>query len=102
MWPDYTSNFGLSRNFSLLKGGGVHPHPFSLLQPNAHIHYPQNINFDLLLYVRYNSATNELISDEIGVAFPIQNGVPNLIPHDGRLLKKDNTTSTEPPSSKDE
>lgn len=101
MWPDYTSNFGLSRNFSLLKGGGA-PSPLPLLQPNAHIHYPQNINFDLLLYVRYNSATNELISDEIGVAFPIQNGVPNLIPHDGRLLKKDNTTSTEPPSSKDE
>ena len=85
-----------------------------ILQPNAHIHFPleyryvlertQNINFDLVLYVRYNSATNELISDEIGVAFPIQNGIPNLIPHDGRLLKKDNMSSTEfePPSSKDE
>ena len=36
--------------------------------------------------------TNELISDEIRVAYSIQNGIPNLIPHDGRLLKKDSTT----------
>ena len=51
--------------------------------------------------VRYESATNELISDEIGVAFPIVNGIPNFIPHDGRLLKKDGPTSSKSESDKD-
>lgn len=55
----------------------------------------------ILLHFRYDSATDELISDEIRVAFPIQNGIPNLIPHDGRLLKKDNTTSGGAESNKD-
>lgn len=55
-----------------------------------------------MLHFRYDSATDELISDEIRVAFPIQNGIPNLIPHDGRLLKKDNTTSGGAESNKDE
>lgn len=44
--------------------------------------------------LRYDSARNELISDEIGVAYSIQNGIPNLIPHDGRLIKKNSTTSS--------
>ena len=51
--------------------------------------------------VRYESTTNELISDEIGVAFPIVNGIPNLIPHDGQLLKKDGPTSSKSESDKD-
>ena len=51
--------------------------------------------------VRYESATNELISDEIGVAFPIVNGIPNLIPHDGRLMKKEGSTSSKNESNKD-
>ncbi|KAM7426825.1 hypothetical protein ABFA07_021942 [Porites harrisoni] len=51
--------------------------------------------------LRYESTTNELISDEIGVAFPIVNGIPNLIPHDGRLLKKDGPTSSKSESDKD-
>lgn len=46
---------------------------------------------NLIFNIRHDSATNELISDEIGVAFPIQNGIPNLVPHDGRLLEKDGT-----------
>jgi len=44
--------------------------------------------------LRYDSTRNELISDEIGVAYSIQNGIPNLIPHDGQLLKKNGTTSS--------
>lgn len=37
--------------------------------------------------LRYDSSTNELVCDEIGVAYPIlDGGVPNLIPQDGRLL----------------
>ena len=49
---------------------------------------------NLLFPSRYDSTRNELISDEIGVAYSIQNGIPNLIPHDGRLIKKNGTTST--------
>ena len=58
-------------------------------------------NFDVALNFRYDSTTSELISDEIGVAFPVQNGIPNLIPHDGRLLKKDSATSRNVESSTD-
>ncbi|RMX44177.1 hypothetical protein pdam_00002518, partial [Pocillopora damicornis] len=50
--------------------------------------HQDNTQFDQ----KYDNARNELISDDIGVAYSIQNGIPNLIPHDGRLIKKDNTT----------
>lgn len=60
------------------------------------------ISFYLQLYLsRYDSTRNELISDEIGVAYLIQNGIPNLIPHDGKLLKKNGTTSTTSDSNQD-
>ena len=59
------------------------------------IHVHLVIGFCLQLFPsRYDSTRNELISDEIGVAYSIQNGIPNLIPHDGRLIKKNGTTST--------
>lgn len=58
-------------------------------------HILHSIGFCLQLFLsRYDSARNELISDEIGVAYSIQNGIPNLIPHDGRLIKKNSTTSS--------
>lgn len=53
------------------------------------------------LLPRYDNARNELISDDIGVAYSIQNGIPNLIPHDGRLIKKDNTTLSVNESNQD-
>ncbi|EKX48017.1 hypothetical protein GUITHDRAFT_39630, partial [Guillardia theta CCMP2712] len=34
----------------------------------------------------YNEETNELISEEAGVAYPIVNGIPNMIPHDARII----------------
>lgn len=52
--------------------------------------------------LRYDSTTSELISDEIGVAFQIQNGIPNLIPTDGRLqLRKDTSNTDKPDLDKD-
>ncbi|KAK9830074.1 hypothetical protein WJX72_009616 [[Myrmecia] bisecta] len=36
--------------------------------------------------LRCDSATNELVSDSIGVAYPIVNGVPWLVPKEGRVL----------------
>ena len=35
-------------------------------------------------------ARSELISDSIGVAYPVVNGIPNLVPQDGRMLNSDN------------
>nr|XP_054773778.1 UPF0434 protein RPC_0266-like [Lytechinus pictus] len=40
--------------------------------------------------LRYDAESNELISDAINVAYPIRDGIPNLVPTDGRILK-DNT-----------
>ena len=53
------------------------------------------------LLPRYDNARNELISDDIGVAYSIQNGIPNLIPHDGWLIKKDNITLSVNESNQD-
>ena len=40
---------------------------------------------------RYEAATNELVCDKLGVAYPIlEGGIPNLVPEDGRLLRSDN------------
>ncbi|KAL4234043.1 hypothetical protein ACF0H5_005697 [Mactra antiquata] len=38
--------------------------------------------------LRYDEQKNELISDKIGVAYPIVNGIPNLVPQDARVLKE--------------
>lgn len=42
----------------------------------------------LKLFFRYDSEKNELISDEVKVAYPIVNGIPNLVPQDGRVIDK--------------
>uniref|UniRef100_A0A6M2CZV4 Protein preY, mitochondrial n=1 Tax=Rhipicephalus microplus TaxID=6941 RepID=A0A6M2CZV4_RHIMP len=36
--------------------------------------------------LRYVSERNVLVSDELGKAFPIQNGIPNLLPDSARPL----------------
>lgn len=38
---------------------------------------------------RYKSETNELINDELGIAYPIIDSIPNMIPQDARLIQKD-------------
>ena len=40
----------------------------------------------LCFHYRYDKEKNELISDSIKVAYPIINGIPNLVPQDGRIL----------------
>merc|ERR1719495_2639511 len=45
--------------------------------------------------LRYNEETNELVNDELGVAYPIVNGIPNLVPEDGRIINKDTTDKAE-------
>ncbi|KAI6671534.1 hypothetical protein NL676_006419 [Syzygium grande] len=36
--------------------------------------------------LRFCEATNSLISGAIGVSFPIKNGIPRLVPKDGKIL----------------
>lgn len=45
---------------------------------------------------RYEAETNELINEELGIAYPIVAGIPNMIPQEARLIQKDTDTSTTP------
>ncbi|KAF7651719.1 hypothetical protein LDENG_00106480 [Lucifuga dentata] len=44
--------------------------------------------------LRYEPKTNELINEELGIAYPINDGIPNMIPQEARLIQKD--TPAEP------
>ncbi|XP_058502423.1 protein preY, mitochondrial-like [Solea solea] len=39
--------------------------------------------------LRYDAQTNELINDELGIAYPVVHGIPNMIPQDARLIQKE-------------
>ncbi|NP_001092162.1 Pigy upstream reading frame S homeolog [Xenopus laevis] len=39
--------------------------------------------------LRYEESTNELMNDELGIAYPIVDGIPNMIPQDARMIQKD-------------
>ncbi|XP_062501182.1 UPF0434 protein Mmar10_2939-like [Corticium candelabrum] len=45
--------------------------------------------------LRYDEKTNELVSDEIGVAYPIRDGIPCLLPQEGRRIKREHEKLTE-------
>uniref|UniRef100_A0A8C5UI74 Protein preY, mitochondrial n=1 Tax=Malurus cyaneus samueli TaxID=2593467 RepID=A0A8C5UI74_9PASS len=38
--------------------------------------------------LRYEEATNELINDELGIAYPIIDGIPNMVPEAARKTHK--------------
>uniref|UniRef100_A0A8B9MP21 Protein preY, mitochondrial n=1 Tax=Accipiter nisus TaxID=211598 RepID=A0A8B9MP21_9AVES len=38
--------------------------------------------------LRYEEATNELINEELGIAYPIVDGIPNMIPEAARTTRK--------------
>ncbi|XP_028649763.1 protein preY, mitochondrial-like [Erpetoichthys calabaricus] len=38
--------------------------------------------------LRYEEQTNELINDELGIAYPVVDGIPNLIPQDARKIHR--------------
>uniref|UniRef100_A0A1A8FRL8 Protein preY, mitochondrial n=1 Tax=Nothobranchius korthausae TaxID=1143690 RepID=A0A1A8FRL8_9TELE len=46
--------------------------------------------------LRYDANTNELINEELGIAYPIIDGIPNMIPQEARLLQKDTDASNPP------
>ncbi|XP_061532618.1 protein preY, mitochondrial-like [Phycodurus eques] len=39
--------------------------------------------------LRFEATTNELINDELGIAYPIRDGIPNMIPQEARLVQED-------------
>ncbi|KAM3831599.1 UPF0434 protein isoform 1-T1 [Vipera latastei] len=39
--------------------------------------------------LRYNESTNELINEELGIAYPIIDGIPNMIPQVARMIGKE-------------
>lgn len=41
-----------------------------------------------LCITRYDESTNELINEELGIAYPIIDGMPNMIPQAARLMGK--------------
>uniref|UniRef100_H3CL27 Protein preY, mitochondrial n=1 Tax=Tetraodon nigroviridis TaxID=99883 RepID=H3CL27_TETNG len=66
---------------------------------------PQTFDTSLLQFLvcplskkplRYEPETNELINEELGIAYPIIDGIPNMIPQEARLLQKDSNPSTAP------
>lgn len=46
--------------------------------------------------LRYDERSNELINEELGIAYPIIDGIPNMIPQDARMIHK--TEATENPT----
>ncbi|NXY83861.1 PREY protein, partial [Alcedo cyanopectus] len=38
--------------------------------------------------LRYEETTNELINEELGIAYPVIDGIPNMIPEAARTTKK--------------
>ncbi|XP_056107010.1 UPF0434 protein Mmar10_2939-like [Rhinichthys klamathensis goyatoka] len=42
--------------------------------------------------LRYDERSNELINEELGIAYPIIDGIPNMIPQDARMIHATETT----------
>lgn len=40
--------------------------------------------------LRYEASTNELINEELGIAYPIIDGIPNMIPQATRMTHENN------------
>ncbi|XP_014799715.1 PREDICTED: protein preY, mitochondrial isoform X1 [Calidris pugnax] len=38
--------------------------------------------------LRYDEATNELVNEELGIAYPVIDGIPNMIPEAARTTQK--------------
>ncbi|TVU01128.1 hypothetical protein EJB05_53427 [Eragrostis curvula] len=39
--------------------------------------------------LRYCEASGSLVSDAVGVSFPVVDGIPSLVPKDGKFLEDD-------------
>lgn len=62
--------------------------------------YPVAADMSLMgnsLCSRYDRGNCQLVCDDIGVAYPIVNGIPNLIPADARMIKTDKPLQPDSP-----
>lgn len=55
-----------------------------------------SINF-IIIFNRYDKEKNELVCEESGIAYPIVDGIPNLVPQDARIINKDTVDRNESP-----
>ncbi|CAL8262403.1 unnamed protein product [Merluccius merluccius] len=81
-----TASFVSTRHFTNVKDAGEQPFDTSVLEVLV---CPLSKK-----PLRYEVKTNELINEELGIAYPIIDGIPNMIPQDARLIQKD----TDPPA----
>ncbi|RCV42772.1 hypothetical protein SETIT_9G242800v2 [Setaria italica] len=51
--------------------------------------------------LRYCEASGSLVSDAVGVSFPIEDGIPSLVPKDGKFLEDDPEKSEQEPIPRD-
>lgn len=47
--------------------------------------------------LRYDKEKNELVCEESGIAYPIVDGIPNLVPQDARIINKGTVDRNESP-----
>lgn len=52
-----------------------------------HMSTLQACKINVVFCCRWDAASSELICDELGVAYPVVNGIPNLRPADGRIIE---------------
>lgn len=55
-----------------------------------------DINF-IIIFNRYDKEKTELVCEESGIAYPIVDGIPNLVPQDARIINKDTVDRNESP-----
>lgn len=53
------------------------------------------IHFVFLFPLRYEASTNELVNEELGIAYPIIDGIPNMIPQAARMTHQNKQEDTE-------
>ncbi|XP_048829377.1 protein preY, mitochondrial-like [Brienomyrus brachyistius] len=46
--------------------------------------------------LRYDEKTNELINDDLGIAYPVIDGIPNMIPQDARMIRSSSDQGVSP------
>ncbi|KAG2548878.1 UPF0434 protein CCNA_00107-like [Panicum virgatum] len=51
--------------------------------------------------LRYCEASGSLVSDAVGVSFPIEDGIPCLVPKDGKLFEENSEKSEQEPILRD-
>lgn len=45
--------------------------------------------------LRYEASTNELVNEELGIAYPIIDGIPNMIPQAARMIHQNKQEDVE-------